>query len=279
MSNAAPDWIAFQPARWMAGTAEMDGPTEYVFFRLCVIAYETNDALVGGTDRRNAMRCKTTLEEYKEALEMLVELEKIVIEKTGIFVKSASKRLVDASSRIEGRRRGAAIARRRGVLKKDGVKSTEIDQIIKKEFPDNHPDHQAPYNTKQTEQDKTEQDKQGGVGGNQLELTSETLGPTDAQTAFDMWNILAAEVGLVKAQAFDSRKSNFTKRLDECGGLEGWQIVMDKIRNSDFLTGKKTDWKCDIDFVLRKSSFTKIMEGSYDNNGGGMAASLDRIPE
>lgn len=69
----------------------------------------------------------------------------------------------------------------------------------------------------------------------------------------------------------DARRKKLTARLNDCGGLEGWIIALEKAAASDFLCGriqrddKHVNWKLDIDFLLQDSSFTKLMEGKYDN--------------
>jgi DNA-binding transcriptional regulator YhcF (GntR family) len=84
--------------------------------------------------------------------------------------------------------------------------------------------------------------------------------------AFEAYNDLAAELGLPKAQALnDQRKSKIRQRLGECGGLTGWLDALGKIRGSPFLRGDNDrGWKASLDFLLQQSSFTRLMEGSYD---------------
>lgn len=38
-----------------------------------------------------------------------------------------------------------------------------------------------------------------------------------------------------------------------------------KIESSEFLTGRKTDWRSDFDWIMKPSNITKILEGNYDN--------------
>ncbi len=90
----------------------------------------------------------------------------------------------------------------------------------------------------------------------------------DEQNAFDLWNILADEIGLAKVQKITKpRLSKMKARLKDCDGIEGWKAALGIVRASSFLSGEKTDWKADIDFLLTPSKFTKIMEGSYNDNG------------
>lgn len=86
--------------------------------------------------------------------------------------------------------------------------------------------------------------------------------PIDAAIA--AWNGMADRAGLSRCQKLtDGRKAKLLARLKDAGGLEGWYVAMGAIEESAFLTGKTTDWKANIDFALRESSFVKIMEGAY----------------
>jgi hypothetical protein len=265
----APEWIMWEPARWLVGTAELDAMTEFVFFRLCMIAYESGDPIVTGSDRRNAVRCKVTPEVFASSLSLLVELEKVErTEDGGILVFSAARRLDDAASRIEGRQRGAKIARRRGMLKQEGRSSEEIDLIIRDEFADNQPEKTT--HNRQNKQDR--QDKTHNAGAGAQDLLGNLALPSKAdlaEAAVSMWNDLASKHGLAKVQAVTARrKSALAARLKECGGLEGWGVALEKVEQSPFLLGQKTDFRADFDFVLQQKSFTKLMEGAYAGGAG-----------
>lgn len=89
---------------------------------------------------------------------------------------------------------------------------------------------------------------------------------SEIQTAFENYNSLAEKIGLSKAQILSNkRKSGIKSRLKDAGGLDGWNLALSKIQESDFLSGKKTDWKADLDFLITKSKFISIMEGKYQN--------------
>lgn len=92
----------------------------------------------------------------------------------------------------------------------------------------------------------------------------------EADLAFEAWNDLADECKLPKAQILnDTRRRQIDARLNECGGLIGWQDALGKIRGSPFLRGDNREgWRADLDFVLQRKSFTKLMEGSYDQRQG-----------
>ena len=63
-----------------------------------------------------------------------------------------------------------------------------------------------------------------------------------------------------------TRESKIRQRLKDCGGINGWNIALEKLEQSAFLNGTKTEFKANIDFILQESSFIKLMEGNYDNN-------------
>lgn len=90
--------------------------------------------------------------------------------------------------------------------------------------------------------------------------------PADVEAAFAMFNELAAKIGLPMAQVLNkTRAGRLAARLRDAGGLEGWAVALDKLAASDFCSGRKTDFKASLDFILQAESFTKLMEGNYDN--------------
>lgn len=44
-----------------------------------------------------------------------------------------------------------------------------------------------------------------------------------------------------------------------------WKNLFKKIESSDFLTGRKTEWKADFNWILQENNLCKILEGNYDN--------------
>jgi hypothetical protein len=52
--------------------------------------------------------------------------------------------------------------------------------------------------------------------------------------------------------------------------VEYWQALFRKVAASDFLCGRKTDWRCDgLEWLLEPKHFAKLIEGGYDNNTHG----------
>lgn len=80
------------------------------------------------------------------------------------------------------------------------------------------------------------------------------------------WNDMAAVAGLAGVQRLtEPRRRALKARLAEAGGIEGWLAMLERVRDSSFLTGgNDRGWRADFDFVVKESNFTKIMEGKYD---------------
>ena len=100
----------------------------------------------------------------------------------------------------------------------------------------------------------------------------------DLAEAVRRFNALAERIGLAKVQNFtDARRRKLRQRLAECGGLEGWSAALAKVQASSFLNGGgREGWRADFDFMIQAKSFTKILEGAYDDNlrRGGAASEI-----
>lgn len=105
----------------------------------------------------------------------------------------------------------------------------------------------------------------------------------DIRRAVETWNLTAEAARLPKVQHLTEARSRATaKRLAECGGIEGWQAALAKVAASPFLCGDNDrGWRANFDFMIRQSSFTKIMEGGYNGHArkpsGLMQAAADLI--
>ena len=104
---------------------------------------------------------------------------------------------------------------------------------------------------------------------------SSDLQTDDLQLASDLYNETAQRCGLSKIQAMNSsRRTKLKARLKECGGIDGWRFALEKVEASPFLRGETTDWRANLDFMLRPSNFTKLMEGGYDKGRGASGGGL-----
>ena len=259
MTDTSIDWVPLEIRKWVAGTTELDADAEYVFFRLCLLAYETGSAVLDRSARRLAAWCKRDLDRFESSLEFLLEIGKVQRQGEGLFVPSAARRIDEAHSKISARQTGAAKARRIGQLKREGMKPEQIAQTISLEFPDDQA--KKPLEKKREDKNTGEERTPEGFLGESAAAPERS----QADIAFELYNETADRAQLPRAQVFtDARKTKIKARLKEAGGLEGWKIALAKVEASPFLTGKRHDFKADLDFMLQKASFVKIMEGRYD---------------
>lgn len=95
----------------------------------------------------------------------------------------------------------------------------------------------------------------------------------NASLAFSIFNEFADQCGWKKCQKESKpRIAKMKARLKDCGGIDGWRGAMEKAAASDFLCNRASkSFSATIDFILQESSFTKLMEGNYDNRTNGNA--------
>jgi hypothetical protein len=115
-----------------------------------------------------------------------------------------------------------------------------------------------------------------GEEGNGREGTiARSAGADEPTLALQAYNRIAERLDWPQAQLLTgARKARLAQRLAECGGLAGWHAAMARARASPFLRGdggrdrNHEKWRPDLDFFLQQSSFTRLMEGKYDDRAG-----------
>ena len=96
---------------------------------------------------------------------------------------------------------------------------------------------------------------------------SELHSATDkTQQAVDAYNSQAEITGWPKVQKITAkRRAAIRARLKDVGGLDGWRMALEKAAASPMLCGANSrGWIANFDFLTNQSSFTKLMEGNYD---------------
>jgi hypothetical protein len=90
----------------------------------------------------------------------------------------------------------------------------------------------------------------------------------DIAEAIVLYNATADHTKWSKVQKLTaSRRVAMRARLTDVGGISGFKEALHKASASDFLCGRigSKPFYADFDFLIRESSFTKLMEGKYDN--------------
>ena len=70
---------------------------------------------------------------------------------------------------------------------------------------------------------------------------------------------------LPKCQRLSPKRSKGIANLLKKYPYETIITVFEKVEASDFCSGRSTNWRADIDFILREDKFISILEGKYDN--------------
>lgn len=88
----------------------------------------------------------------------------------------------------------------------------------------------------------------------------------DLSMAKEAFNEIAEKAGWPKVQSMSAaRAAKLKLRIGDAGGMIGWIEQIRRAADSPFLCGENNSgWRAGFDFFLQSSSFTKLMEGSYD---------------
>jgi len=138
-------------------------------------------------------------------------------------------------------------------------------------YQDNDQHSDQPATNKRPSGDQPATTKQEFNNGSIEELNKNIVGnklPTCPHE--DILNLYAQNLPMlaqVKVWS-DKRKALLRARWNEDEkrqNLQWWGKYFNYISKSDFLTGKKTSWQADIEWVLNPTNLIKIIEGTYDN--------------
>lgn len=103
---------------------------------------------------------------------------------------------------------------------------------------------------------------------NNLIVSKDTIRQTDVRRVIEEWNKLQ-DVGIAPVTRMKSSSKRYKMlqtRIREYG-IDDVIKAISKIRESDFLLGKKTDFIAKFDWFITPTYFPKILDGFYDNSG------------
>lgn len=106
----------------------------------------------------------------------------------------------------------------------------------------------------------------GPTGPTGQDRTDPRASACEATAPIEDFHVLCPSLPKVR-QLTEPRKKRLAKALGELGE-EGLRTLFRRVEASDFLSGRKTDWRADLDWILKPEHLTKILEGSYDNRNG-----------
>lgn len=259
MSRALP-WMKFYPAAWRADPAlrMCSLAARGLWVEMLSIMHEAEPygyLLVNGRPVTDAQLAVLAAAPSDQVPSLLDELES-----AGVFSRTRkgvifSRRMVRDEKKSEEGRKSVEKRWKKPISGED--QPTETEGKIP---PPNRGPNREPITKRLEDRGKSITDSS---------LRSESVPDHDpVEEAFAAWNDLARDVGLSEVQIISpQRKSAMRQRLAEAGGLDGFRIALEKIRGDPFFLGEgPRGWKANIDFILTKSKFTKLMEGGYDRN-------------
>lgn len=98
----------------------------------------------------------------------------------------------------------------------------------------------------------------------QISCEKDLVKPGDVQKVVDEWNKLQ-QFGIQPIARMTPKRSQLLKARIREYGMEKIMEAIEKIKKSDFLTGRKKDFIITFEFFINPNKFIKILEGFYDN--------------
>ena len=96
-----------------------------------------------------------------------------------------------------------------------------------------------------------------------LSISDEIDRRTDVQRVVEAWNAIGLQQ-IVKMGPESKRGQMLQKRIKDYG-VEQIVAAIESIPESDFLMGKKKDFKATFDWFIKPNNFPKVLEGNYRN--------------
>ena len=87
---------------------------------------------------------------------------------------------------------------------------------------------------------------------------------TDVQRVIDAWNSIESIPAIKSISSSSKRYKSLVARIRE-HGVDAVLEAIGNIKDSDFLTGKATDFVITIDWFVKPNNFPKVLEGNYSS--------------
>lgn len=236
-------YISFYPSDWLGGTRRLSAEETGVYITLVCQMYEDAGAIERDDERLHRLCGTKSRRTFSLTLDRLISMGKIM-EDDGLLSNVRVQEEIEKITKVSAKAKAAADARwKRKPNKNNGGTNAGASSR-----------HMPTINHKP-------------LTINQDIFSDENIPPTphDYEVAAQLYNEMASRANLPKVQKLtEARKTKLRARLKDAGGIDGWTAALAHVESSTFLTGANRDgWKADLDFMLQESSFTKIMEGSY----------------
>ena len=123
----------------------------------------------------------------------------------------------------------------------------------------NLPDKELNKDKEIENKDKIDIDK----NDNYLDTQHSEQSVLDCEKIINSFNFMCKSLPSVKR--LTEKRKNQLLELNAILGDVTFEDLFNKVESSDFLTGRKTAWKCSFDWIIQSEHALKIIEGNYDN--------------
>lgn len=237
-------YFAFYPADFMNGVRGLTPQEVGVYTMILCRIYEESGPVEYHV-RRLATYCGMREAAFTSVVEKLVDLDKLQLVDGKLFNRRAEGEIAKRANGLKvASKAGKASAEKR--QQNQRASSTTVEQTF------NHTDTDTDTDIK----DKTS-----------IEVLVIPPAIDEVSEAVSAFNEMASRSGWPEVKRMSKpRFSALKARLKDSGGIEGWRDVLTRAASSDFLCGRSAKpFLASFDFLTQSSSFTKLMEGNYDN--------------
>lgn len=252
MSKDRIPYFDFYPSDFMHGVRGLSAQEVGVYTMMLCRIYEENGPVEYHV-MRLATYCGMRESTFVKTVEKLIELGKLELVDGMISNHRAEAEISSRAHKLKiNSKAGKASAEKR--QQKQRMTSTDVQQTF------NHTDTDTD-NTSSLRSDVSEcARKQGYVS-----------------EALDAYSALASRCGLPAVRVLNDARKRKLASLLKAHGLPVWHEALAKVEASDFCLGRKGDFRADLDFLLQQQSFTRLLEGRYDNRAA--PAARDNSPK
>ncbi len=249
MSRDRIPYFDFYPSDFMHGVRGLSAQEVGVYTMMLCRIYEENGPVEFHVMRLSTY-CGMRESTFVKTVEKLIELGKLQL----------------VEGKITNHRAEAEISSRANKLKnnsKAGKASVEKRQQKQWLAPT---DVQQPFN-------HTDTDTDTDITSSLRSDVSERAKKQDhVSEALEAYSALASRCGLPAVRVLNDARKRKLASLLKAHGLPVWLEALAKVEASDFCLGRKGDFRADLDFLLQQQSFTRLLEGRYDNRASAKPA-------
>lgn len=99
------------------------------------------------------------------------------------------------------------------------------------------------------------------------DLSAAHLGESGVEIIVDMYNTQCPGLTPCKLLS-DVTRFAIGDRWKKYPDLDYFRSLFEAAQRSDLLTGRKTNWRADLDWLMQEKNFSRVINGSYDNAPG-----------